>query len=342
MPEIYQNETIEEYPIPELHYHDGINFPRIRAREIECDNLSSITADIGTITTGTMTGVTIQTAASGRRTVMTSDGINLYDQAGELRGYINTPDNEDGYSEVFAKALRVAGSGGADNTGRILIGNSSDDTSGLWKIERKNATYELDINMQGGGTGAGWFETGAMSINGNVGSGGIPVLQIDSISEKTLANGVIIDGLNIRDGKLNTNASVPPSALATGATTAGVATYQTTNSTSYTDLATSGPAVTVTIGANGLALVIISTSLLNTVTSSYSYMSFAVSGASTVAAADTSSLFYQAFGGEAAHRTSYVKLLTGLTAGSTTFTAKYKASADVAGFANREISVIPL
>ena len=35
-----------------------------------------------------------------------------------------------------------------------------------------------------------------------------PVLQTDTVSEHTAANGVTVDGLNIKDGKLNTNNSV--------------------------------------------------------------------------------------------------------------------------------------
>lgn len=43
-----------------------------------------------------------------------------------------------------------------------------------------------------------------------------PTLTVDTISEFTAANGVTIDGLNIKDGALNTANSVPNSAIATG------------------------------------------------------------------------------------------------------------------------------
>jgi hypothetical protein len=118
-------------------------------------------------------------------------------------------------------------------------------------------------------------------------------------------------------------------------TTAGarVATAQSTSSTTYTDLTTSGPAVTVTTGTSALVTV------GATVTGDEGNMSFAVSGASTVAADDTRALV-------SAINVSLSRqiVLTGLTAGSNTFTAKYRSlsGVDTPTFANRDISVITL
>ena len=65
--------------------------------------------------------------------------------------------------------------------------------------------------------------------------------------------------------------------------TATVATAQTTSSTSYTDLTTAGPAVTLTTGTK--ALVIVTSSMEDIGASNQvSYMSYAVSGATTIAA----------------------------------------------------------
>ena len=63
-----------------------------------------------------------------------------------------------------------------------------------------------------------------------------------------------------------------------------VATSQTTTSTSYTDLATTGPAVTVTTGAR--ALVFYGAEMENTTSTALSAASVAVSGATTDAASD--------------------------------------------------------
>lgn len=149
------------------------------------------------------------------------------------------------------------------------------------------------------------------------------------------------------------NGSVIPDKLGTGADEDFVATRETTTSDSYTDLSTAGPAVTVTIGANGLALVSISAGLAsNGDTANMAAMSFAVSGANTQAAADTFAITAGRVGaggtngnsGQEFHH-SGVYLLTGLTPGSTTFTCKYKRFISGTGtqtFVNRRIAVTPL
>jgi len=54
----------------------------ITAAEINVSNLSSVNADLGSCTAGTLTGGTIQTAASGARVNLTTDGINGYNASG--------------------------------------------------------------------------------------------------------------------------------------------------------------------------------------------------------------------------------------------------------------------
>ena len=118
-----------------------------------------------------------------------------------------------------------------------------------------------------------------------------------------------------------------------------VATSQTTTSTSYTDLSTSGPAVTLTTGTK--VLVIISSFQRQDAldTARYPRMSFAVSGASTISASDT----YSNQGATTyASQKSFAALLT-VTAGSNTFTAKYATTAGgTSTFSNRQITVIDL
>ncbi len=216
----------------------------------------------------------------------------------------------------------------------------------------------------GTGTSAWTVATSAQvaaAVSDETGSGSLvfattPTLvtpKVDTINESTPANGVTIDGLNIKDSAITTanaigttnitNASVTASKLATGAASALVDTAESTASTSYADLATVGPTVTVTIGVNGVALVsIYSYNMLNTGTSR-THMGFAVSGATTQAAADNYSVMVLAssanvpqIGGSA------VFVLTGLTPGATTFTAKYKVAASSSNFQGRRIAVVPL
>ena len=123
---------------------------------------------------------------------------------------------------------------------------------------------------------------------------------------------------------------------------ATVATAQTTTSTTYTDLTTAGPAVTLTTGTK--ALVIITCRIDGDGNNRTAYMSYAVSGASTVTASDSVSLSIkdptQAQSNQV--RASAASVVS-LTAGTNTFTAKYRIDATNTGtFANREIFVINL
>ena len=129
--------------------------------------------------------------------------------------------------------------------------------------------------------------------------------------------------------------SVPANAGAT------VATAETTTSTSYTDLATSGPEVTVTTGTK--ALVIYTSEISNNTSNAYSNMSYAVSGATTIAALDTQSLFIRQTSSTTGQpfRASATSVVT-LTAGSNTFTAKYRVNSGTATFQDRSIFVINL
>lgn len=120
--------------------------------------------------------------------------------------------------------------------------------------------------------------------------------------------------------------------------TATVLTIESTTGTSYTDLATAGPSVTVIIGATGKAQVGLYGAMSNA-GSNFALMSFAVSGATTIAATDTYSL-QTATPSDVRH--GAVWILTGLNPGSTTFTAKYRATATTASFNGRMIWVTPL
>jgi hypothetical protein len=70
------------------------------------------------------------------------------------------------------------------------------------------------------------------------------------------------------------------------------------------------------------------------------FMSFAVSGASTQAASDARSLILL---GNALQQSTASFVVSGLTPGSTTFTAQYRVSGSgTATFSNRSMFVIPL
>jgi hypothetical protein len=127
----------------------------------------------------------------------------------------------------------------------------------------------------------------------------------------------------------------------TGAANALVTTSESTASTSYVDLTTTTDSVTVVIGANGLAFVMVGCLLSSNSGGSLSYMGFAASSGNTIAAADARALAVGAVGGLTQGQTSWGYLATGLSAGSTVFKAKYRVSAGTTTFSNRYITVIP-
>jgi len=121
---------------------------------------------------------------------------------------------------------------------------------------------------------------------------------------------------------------------------ATVAASETVGVMTYTDLSTPGPSVTVNI-TSGKALVTLTTRIANG-SLGFAYMSFAVSGASTVAASDNTSIMLYDPAGHFEIRASATYVVTGLTNGSNTFTAKYRESGGASTFADRSIIVIPL
>ena len=120
--------------------------------------------------------------------------------------------------------------------------------------------------------------------------------------------------------------------------TNAVTTSQTTTSTSYTNLTTT-QAVTLTTGTK--ALICLSATVKSTDPLGFAYASFAVTGASTVAASDTYGLRTEGIQ-DNQYGTSFV--ITGLTAGSNTFTMKFRTNnlGYPASFNNRIISVIDM
>ncbi len=120
---------------------------------------------------------------------------------------------------------------------------------------------------------------------------------------------------------------------------ATVATSETTTSTSYTNLATPGPAVTVTTGAT--ALVFVSARIAQSTATAAVYQSFAISGATTVAADDRFGTEWQPEGANRNSRATSALMVTGLTPGSNVFTQQYRVSANTGTFSLRQISVLP-
>lgn len=117
-----------------------------------------------------------------------------------------------------------------------------------------------------------------------------------------------------------------------------VATSQTTTSTSYVDLTTVGPAVTVVTGVS--AIVIWAAEMSHNTLGGQCFASVTVSGATTDAAVDTRALKYESSAANDAARIAMVHRFASLTAGSNTFTVQYKVTAGTGTFLNRSLIVL--
>jgi len=117
----------------------------------------------------------------------------------------------------------------------------------------------------------------------------------------------------------------------------------TTTSTSYTTTlgGTPGtnPSVTVTTGTK----VLVTLTGYVEINNDTAYMSFAVSGATTMAAADATALRFATSSAGSGNQASATYVVT-LNSGSNTFTLQYKSGSvnHTATFANRNIIVIPV
>lgn len=118
-----------------------------------------------------------------------------------------------------------------------------------------------------------------------------------------------------------------------------IATAQTTSTAAFSDLATSGPTVTVTTGTH--ALVLFKAHVQHTDDDAVSAISFAVSGATTIASTFNQSAQSDGVTGGNKPSICGFKYIT-LTAGTNTFKMQYYTGAATATFELRELVVIPL
>lgn len=120
---------------------------------------------------------------------------------------------------------------------------------------------------------------------------------------------------------------------------ATLATSQTSTSTSYVDLTTT---VSVSLVTSTQALVFIAASQSNNGANNATYLSYAVSSATTIAASDTWAVLHDGAPANDQTRYSSVHHVTNLTAGTNVFTMKHRVAAGTGAWANREICVMGL
>lgn len=105
-----------------------------------------------------------------------------------------------------------------------------------------------------------------------------------------------------------------------------ILTQESSTRTTYGNLATTGPTVTITTGSQAIVSI---TAQMFQAGGDNIYMSYAVSGATTAASSDTRSLAFQAGANDAIRATATT--LHSLTGGSNVFKAEYKNSAATSG-----------
>lgn len=162
----------------------------------------------------------------------------------------------------------------------------------------------------------------------------------------TIFNASIRDNLNVTAAGVATTAG--RIIVTTGANTVAernidtdaIGTSQATSSTSYTNLATTGPTVTITTGTR--AMVIMGCGMSNSIVGNGARAAPDLSGATTSAASDANSVLMHSGNANDGFQFSWVTVFDPINAGSNVFQMKYKAvTAGSASFSNRVISIMP-
>jgi hypothetical protein len=204
-----------------------------------------------------------------------------------------------------------------------------------------NFAYLKDTNVTTYYTGSAWANLDTTGMTNPMTTTGDTIYSSSGSTPARLGIGTAGQVLRVNSG-----ATAPEWATASSSSPASasarVDTDQATNSGTYTDLVTAGPAVTLTTGTK--ALIIVSASISISTSNNYGFMSYEVSGATTIAASDGVALFSTFPDSNGNLRASSASRLSTLTAGSNTFTSKYRRIGSGIGayFGNREIIVIDL
>jgi len=237
------------------------------------------------------------------------------------------------------EVLTAADTNGYLMQGILVFANAAARDAAITSPQEGQFAYLKDTNVTTYYTGSAWANVDTTGMTNPMTTTGDTIYSSSGSTPARLGIGTANQVLRVNSGatapEWATVSAIPANAYAT------VQTNQQTTSTSYTDLTTAGPAVTITTGTK--ALVIVSAYVQGT-NNNNAIMSFEVSGATTIAASDDFSLGGKVAGNFSTGldlRASRATVQT-LTAGSNTFTAKYKCSATSASFEAREIIVINL
>lgn len=180
------------------------------------------------------------------------------------------------------------------------------------------------------------------------------MVQIPWTAPATFTDGAVLTAAQLNAIRDNLNETAPAKSSSAGGfiVTTGlnsiiqrtpamvqIDTVEGTTSTAFADLPGIGPVVTVATGAK--AFVTVAALMIKDVTNTAGLTSYAVSGASTIAATDGRSARVDGLPAGQGMRVGVSILDTSLAAGTNTFTQKYKVSSGLGTFGQRHLVVMP-
>jgi hypothetical protein len=222
-------------------------YPRslVEADDINVESLSAISANLGTITAGTITGLTIQTATSGARVVIDSSGLKTYNSAGTLIVQATT---------ATGGAINVHGNGGDGVAEAVKFYDTAvaaDPSAFLGMMDGAIALIAPDVNVS---LATGYDETTGARVDtssavllaaGNLSTASDTLLRVDNTA--AFGRVVNISGHGLRVGAFTGSAPTVAEGdiFATGGLNVGSATGAAAGQIKATGAAASLLSVTV-------------------------------------------------------------------------------------------------
>jgi hypothetical protein len=301
----------------------------------------------------------VHAAGATVRHVLSSDDLNYFNQAIQSTtapGF--TPTISGGSASAVSTQIQIrrdtstnwtssnptlaSGEIGVEtDTSKFKIGNGSSTWTGLSYPFGDIDGVTAGVGISGGGTSGTVTVTNSMATAIDAKGDLVPGTGADTFARLAVGtnNTVLTADSSTATGLKWAAASGIPTAVASTNITA----TESTTSTSYTAL-TTAQSITITTGTKALVIV---TTYMDTSSQGGGAMSFAVSGASTIAASDENAVLVlgQSSQTNISGRYSAVTYLTGLTAGSNIFTSQFKAISPfgfTSSFKNRQITVIDM
>jgi hypothetical protein len=228
---------------------------------------------------------------------------------------------------------------GGGTSGTVTVGILSGTTSNLGAVQLSDSTASTSTTLAA--------TANAVKTTYDLANAAIPKSTVTTSGDMIYATGssaVTRRGIGSTGQVLTVSGGVPTWATPAGSSptsaTDYVSAYEGTSSGSFTNLTTTGPTVTMTTGTK--VLISVACEMNIDASNRSGFMSFDISGATTQTAIERYCISAYV-PGQIYWQAGATYLVTGLTAGSNTFTAKYKTNgAGIVYFTDRTITVIDM